>query len=110
MRYKIVRFQNLMWRNMMRSTKSKKVSVLHYSIDIDYPNSEGNTLSFYIINLLSWTLEIFVRRIMSLGILIIVTFSHFYPNNSLPLELPSSISKLLQILFYFKLCLILFMV
>jgi hypothetical protein len=23
-----------MWRNMMRSTKSKKVSVLHYSIDI----------------------------------------------------------------------------
>jgi hypothetical protein len=22
-----------MWRNMMRSTKSKKVSVLHYSID-----------------------------------------------------------------------------
>jgi hypothetical protein len=30
---KIVRFQNLIWRNMMRSTKSQKVSVLHYSID-----------------------------------------------------------------------------
>jgi hypothetical protein len=26
-----VRFQKLMWRNMMRSTKSQKVSVLHYS-------------------------------------------------------------------------------
>ena len=35
MRRKIVRFQKLMWRNMMRSTKSQKVSVLHYSIDID---------------------------------------------------------------------------
>jgi hypothetical protein len=35
MRCKIVRFQKLMWRNMMRLTKNKKVSVLHYSIDID---------------------------------------------------------------------------
>ena len=34
MRLKIVRFQKLMWHNMMRSTKSQKVSVLHYSIDI----------------------------------------------------------------------------
>ena len=33
MRCKIVRFQKLMWRNMMRTTKSKKVSILHYSID-----------------------------------------------------------------------------
>ena len=33
MRCKIVRFQKLMWRNMMRSTKSQKVSILHYSID-----------------------------------------------------------------------------
>ena len=33
MRCKIVRFQKLMWRNMMRSTKSQKFSVLHYSID-----------------------------------------------------------------------------
>jgi hypothetical protein len=24
-----------MWRNIMRSTKSKKISILHYSIDID---------------------------------------------------------------------------
>ena len=32
-RYKIVRFQKLMWRNMMRSTKSQKTSILHYSID-----------------------------------------------------------------------------
>ena len=33
MRCKIVRPQNLMWRNIMRSTKNKKVPVLHYSID-----------------------------------------------------------------------------
>ena len=33
MRRKIVRFQKLMWRNMMMSTKSQKVSVLHYNID-----------------------------------------------------------------------------
>ena len=31
MRCKIVRFQKLMWCNMMRSTKSQKVSILHYS-------------------------------------------------------------------------------
>ena len=31
MRCKIVRFQKLMWRNMMRSTKSQKVSILHYN-------------------------------------------------------------------------------
>ena len=35
MRYKIVRFEKFMWCNMMRSIKSKKVSVLHYSIDIN---------------------------------------------------------------------------
>ena len=34
MRCKIVRFQKFMWRNMMRSTKSQKTSVLHYSIDV----------------------------------------------------------------------------
>ena len=34
MKCKIVRFQKLMWRNIMRSTKSQKASVLHYSIDI----------------------------------------------------------------------------
>ena len=33
MRYKIVRNQKLMWCNIMRSTKSQKVSVSHYSID-----------------------------------------------------------------------------
>jgi hypothetical protein len=31
---KIMRTQKLMWRNIMRSIKSKKTSVLHYSIDI----------------------------------------------------------------------------
>ena len=33
MRCKIVRTQKLMWRNIMRSIKSKKISTLHYSID-----------------------------------------------------------------------------
>jgi hypothetical protein len=33
MRCKIVRTQKFMWRNIMRSTKSKKTLVLHYSID-----------------------------------------------------------------------------
>jgi hypothetical protein len=36
-----MRFQKLMWRNMIRSTKSKKVSILHYSIDI-YIYSNGS--------------------------------------------------------------------
>ena len=39
MRCKIVRFQKLMWRNIMRSTKSKKKKknplILHYSIDYE---------------------------------------------------------------------------
>ena len=34
MRCKIVRTQKFMWRNIMRSTKSQKASVLHYSIDM----------------------------------------------------------------------------
>ena len=34
MRCKIVRIQKLMWRNIMKLTKSQKASVLHYSIDI----------------------------------------------------------------------------
>ena len=35
MRCKILRTQKLMWRNIMRSIKSQKVSVLHYSININ---------------------------------------------------------------------------
>ncbi len=34
MRYKIIRTQKFMWRNIMRPTKSQKVSVLYYSIDV----------------------------------------------------------------------------
>ena len=34
MRCKIVRFQKLMWRSMMKSTKSQKVSILNYRIDL----------------------------------------------------------------------------
>ena len=33
-----MRFQKLMWRNMMRSTKSKKTSVLHYNIEVEVIN------------------------------------------------------------------------
>ena len=33
MRCKIVRIQKLMWRNIMRSTKSQKTLILHYNID-----------------------------------------------------------------------------
>ena len=33
MRCKIVKTQKLMWRNIMRSTKSQKVSILYYNID-----------------------------------------------------------------------------
>ena len=29
-RYKIMRFQKLMWRNMIRLTKNKKISVLRF--------------------------------------------------------------------------------
>ena len=32
MKCKIMRFQKLMWRNMMKSIKSKKVSILYYSV------------------------------------------------------------------------------
>ena len=35
MRCKIARTQKFMWHYIMRSTKSQKVSILHYSIDMD---------------------------------------------------------------------------
>ena len=38
MRCKIVKTQKLLWRNIMRSTKNQKVSILRYSIDIIYNN------------------------------------------------------------------------
>ena len=34
MKYKIVKFQKLMQRNMIKSIKSQKVSILRYSINI----------------------------------------------------------------------------
>ena len=40
MRCKIMRFQKLTWRNMMKSTKSQKVSVLHYSIDVSLKENQ----------------------------------------------------------------------
>ena len=36
MKCKIVKIQKFMWRNIMRSTKSQKTSVLHYSILINW--------------------------------------------------------------------------
>ena len=47
MRCKIVKFQKLMWRNMKRPTKSKKTSVLHYSIN--YPKSIDPVYNFKIL-------------------------------------------------------------
>ena len=47
MRCKIVRFQKLIWRNMMRSTKIQKASVLHYSIDVCMlKQSEGEEFTY----------------------------------------------------------------
>ena len=43
MRCKIVRFQKLMWRNIMRSTKSQKALILHYSIDKEVVSKVGPT-------------------------------------------------------------------
>ena len=40
-RCKIIRFQKFMWRNMMRSTKNQKGSVLHYSIDNNNNNNNN---------------------------------------------------------------------
>ena len=48
MRCKIVRFQKLMWRNMIRLTKSKKSSVLHYSIDIIEDWGYYNSMIYFI--------------------------------------------------------------
>ncbi len=54
MRCKIVRFQKFMWRNMMKLTKSQKVSVLHYSIDDSFYNT--NTLFVSIVSL-NWYIK-----------------------------------------------------
>ena len=43
MRCKIVITQKLIWRNIIKSTKSQKVSVLHYSIDVIESNQLGTT-------------------------------------------------------------------
>ena len=39
-----MRFQKLMWRNMMRSTKSQKASVLHYSTSRKHVRCTGKLL------------------------------------------------------------------
>ena len=44
MKCKIVRFQKLIWRNMMRLTKNQKASLLHYSIDEEDPTPNYLTL------------------------------------------------------------------
>ena len=43
MRCKIVRTQKFMWRNIIRSTKSQKVMILHYNIDYSFsqPSLDG---------------------------------------------------------------------
>ena len=69
MRYKIVRFQKLMWRNMMRSTKSQKVSVLHYIYIYIYIYSQLHETILKAITLL---------KIKSTLILIPFTFFFFF--------------------------------
>ena len=49
MRCKIMRFQKFMWCNMMRSTKSQKTSILHYSVDIDSAKQTRPALMLYYI-------------------------------------------------------------
>jgi hypothetical protein len=50
-----VRFQKFMWHNMMRSTKNKKASVLHYSLDNNNNNNNKTmpaipiALSFHLV-------------------------------------------------------------
>jgi hypothetical protein len=39
-----------MWRNIMRLTKSQKVSILHYSIDIDTYRFQGKPISKFSFN------------------------------------------------------------
>ena len=42
---KIMRFQKLMWCNIMRSTKSKKKTLVsHYSIDFYYNSMSSSTI------------------------------------------------------------------
>ena len=50
MRCKIVRTQKLMWRNIMGSTKSKKVLVLHYSTSCKLVRCTENKLKLNLKN------------------------------------------------------------
>ena len=52
---KIVKFQKLMWRNMMKSTKSKKTSVLHYSIDFPFYLYDINGFQWVFLNSATYT-------------------------------------------------------
>ena len=61
MRCKIMRTQKFMWRNIIRSIKSQKVSILHYSIDIDYNNEVGGTHYSTAFSSFSIYCDIFVR-------------------------------------------------
>jgi hypothetical protein len=63
-----VRFQKLMWCNMIRSTKSKKVSTLYYSIDIDIN-----------LSLFSLLYNVFFRAYI---ILITISYTFFWREHS----------------------------
>ena len=47
MRCKIVRTQKLMWHNIMRSTKSKKASILYYSINLKVAANKKTVLQVH---------------------------------------------------------------
>jgi hypothetical protein len=42
-----MRTQKLMWRNIMKSTKSQKASVLHYCIDISFAQHQASITNKY---------------------------------------------------------------
>ncbi len=55
MRCKIVRFQKFMWHNMMKSTKSQKTLVLHYSIDFPFYLYDINGFQWVFLNSATYT-------------------------------------------------------
>ena len=57
MRCEIVRTQKLIWHNIMRSTKSQKVSVLHYSTSRKHVRCTGKLLKMKYKNFFFFFLE-----------------------------------------------------
>ena len=66
-----MRIQKLMWRNIIRSTNSQKVSVLHYSIDYRFTTnqfsmSNARDTTYFTIKCLQTDMASKVEVVMSL--------------------------------------------